>query len=88
VLWGGCRTPQGETFEPLISRRARGPFPWLRRTPSKCLLSRSLRREREGKGRKEIFQNSVAHLFRGGHHDGGETAPARLPEETCVLQEN
>jgi hypothetical protein len=24
VLWGGCRTPQGATFEPLISRRARG----------------------------------------------------------------
>jgi hypothetical protein len=31
VLWGGCRTPQGATFEPLISRRARGPFPSLRR---------------------------------------------------------
>jgi hypothetical protein len=31
VLWGGCRTPPGATFEPLISRRARGPFPSLRR---------------------------------------------------------
>jgi hypothetical protein len=31
VLWGGCRTPQGATFEPLISRRARGPFPSPRR---------------------------------------------------------
>jgi hypothetical protein len=31
VLWGGCRTPEGATFEPLISRRARGPFPSLRR---------------------------------------------------------
>jgi hypothetical protein len=39
--------PQGATFEPLISRRARGPFPLLRRTLSKYLLSRSLRRERE-----------------------------------------
>jgi hypothetical protein len=57
VLWGGCRTPQGATFEPLISRRARGSFPLLRRTLSKYLLSRSLRRERDrkGKGRKEIF---------------------------------
>jgi hypothetical protein len=25
VPWGGCWTPQGATFEPLISRRARGP---------------------------------------------------------------
>jgi hypothetical protein len=41
--------PQGATFEPLISRRARGPFPLLRRTLSKYLLSRSLRRERERK---------------------------------------
>jgi hypothetical protein len=31
VLWGGCRTPQGATFKPLISRRARGQFPSLRR---------------------------------------------------------
>jgi hypothetical protein len=31
VLWGGCRTPEGATFEPLISRVARGPFPSLRR---------------------------------------------------------
>jgi hypothetical protein len=31
VLWGGCRTPEGATFEPLISRRARGPFPSLGR---------------------------------------------------------
>jgi hypothetical protein len=53
VLWGGCRTPQGATFKPLISRRARGPFPLLRRTLSKYLLSRSLRREREGGGRKK-----------------------------------
>jgi hypothetical protein len=63
VLWGGCQTPQGATFEPLISRRARGPFPLPRRTLSKYRLSRSLRREREGKGRKDINQNSEAHLF-------------------------
>jgi hypothetical protein len=31
VLWGGCRTWQGVTLKPLISRRARGPFPSLRR---------------------------------------------------------
>jgi hypothetical protein len=31
VLWGGCRTPEGATFEPQISRRAQGPFPSLRR---------------------------------------------------------
>jgi hypothetical protein len=59
VLWGGCRTPQGATFEPLISRRARGPFPLLRRILSKNLLSRSLQRERErererGEWKKDI----------------------------------
>jgi hypothetical protein len=31
VLWGGCQTPEGATFEPLISRRAWGPFPSLGR---------------------------------------------------------
>jgi hypothetical protein len=31
VLWGGCRTLEGATFKPLISRRARGPFPSLGR---------------------------------------------------------
>jgi hypothetical protein len=65
VLWGGCRTPQGATFEPLISRRARGPFPSLRRILSKYPLFQSLwqEREREGKGKKDINLNSVAHLF-------------------------
>jgi hypothetical protein len=31
VLWGGGRTLEDATFEPLISRRAQGPFPSLRR---------------------------------------------------------
>ena len=51
-----CRcgvTPQGATFEPLISRRARGPFLLLRRAPSKCPFSRSLRRERKIEERKK-----------------------------------
>jgi hypothetical protein len=59
VLWGGRQTPKGATFESLISRRARGPFPLLRRTPSKCLLSRSLWRERErerGKEERRYFE--------------------------------
>jgi hypothetical protein len=53
VLWGGRRTPQGATFEPLISRRARGLFPSLRRTPSKYPVSRSLRRDRKRKEKKK-----------------------------------
>jgi hypothetical protein len=53
VLWGGRQTPRGATFEPLISRRARGPFPSLRRIPSKCPVSRSLWRERRRKERKK-----------------------------------
>jgi hypothetical protein len=53
VLWGGCRTPQGATFKTLISRRARGPFPSLRRILSKYPLSRSLWQEREREKRKK-----------------------------------
>jgi hypothetical protein len=57
VLWGGCRTPQDATFEPLMSRRARGPFPSLRRILSKYPLSWSLWQERERereKGKQDI----------------------------------
>jgi hypothetical protein len=51
VLWGGCRTLEGATFEPLISRRARGTFPSLgrvlfRNTP---FLGPCGKRERERK---------------------------------------
>jgi hypothetical protein len=63
VLWGGCRTPEGATFEPLISRRARGPFPSLGR----ILFGIShfpvpVARERERK-EKDMNLNNVAHLF-------------------------
>jgi hypothetical protein len=64
VLWGGRRTPGGATFEPLISWRARGPFPSLRR-----ILFRSIpflgpygKRER-GEKKKDMNLNNVAHLF-------------------------
>jgi hypothetical protein len=65
VLWGGCRTPEGETFEPLISRRSRGPFPLLRRilfgiSPFPVPVARE--REREEK-EKDMNLNNVAHLF-------------------------
>jgi hypothetical protein len=64
VLWGGCRTPQGVTFEPLISRRARGPLPSLRRILLKYppFLDPCGKRERE-KRKKDINLNNVAHLF-------------------------
>jgi hypothetical protein len=64
VLWGGCRTPEGATFEPLISRRDRGPFP----SPRRILFAMSpfpvpVARERERKKEKDINLNNVAHLF-------------------------
>jgi hypothetical protein len=66
VLWGGCQTPQGATFEPLISRRARGPFPSLRRILFQNILfpdpCGKREREREEK-KKDIYLNNVAHLF-------------------------
>jgi hypothetical protein len=65
VLWGGCQTPEGATFEPLISRRAQGPFPSLRRilfgiSPFPVPMARERERERE---EKDINLNNVAHLF-------------------------
>jgi hypothetical protein len=33
VLWGGYWTPQGAAFEPLISRRARGPVSFVGKDP-------------------------------------------------------
>jgi hypothetical protein len=33
VLWGGCWTPQGVAFEPLISRRAWGPVSFTEKDP-------------------------------------------------------
>jgi hypothetical protein len=66
VLWGDCRTPPGATFEPLISRRARDPFPSLRR-----ILFRNIpfpdpygKRERvREENEKYMNLNNVAHLF-------------------------
>jgi hypothetical protein len=62
VLWGGCRTPEGVTFKPLISRRARGPFPSPRRilfTVSPFPVPVAREREREEK-EKDINLNNVA----------------------------
>jgi hypothetical protein len=63
VLRGGCWTPEGATFEPLISRRDRGPFPSLGRilfgiSP----LPVPVAREGEEK-EKDMNLNNVAHLF-------------------------
>jgi hypothetical protein len=65
VLWGSCRTPKGATFEPLISRRAQGPFPSPRRilfgiSSFPVLVARE--REREEK-EKDMNLNNVVHLF-------------------------
>jgi hypothetical protein len=60
VLWGGCRTPEGATFEP---RRARGPFPSSRRILFEISpFPVPVAREREEK-EKDINLNNVAHLF-------------------------
>jgi hypothetical protein len=84
VLWGGCRTPQGATFEPLISRRARGPFPSLRR-----ILFRNIpfpdpygKRERE---EKDMNLNNVAHLFDAVIMTEVKRRPLRLPEVSLAL---
>jgi hypothetical protein len=63
VFWGGCRTPRGATFEPLISRRARGPFPSLRRILFEISpFPVPVAREREEK-EKDTNLNNVVHLF-------------------------
>jgi hypothetical protein len=69
VLWGGCRTPKGATFEPLISRRAQGPFPSLGRilfgiSPFLVPVAREREREREREEKEKYMNlNKVAHLF-------------------------
>jgi hypothetical protein len=85
VLWGGCRTPQGTTFEPLISRRARDPLPSLRRILSKYppFLDPCGKRERERK--KDINLNNVAHLFEAVIMTETERRPLRLPEVSRAL---
>jgi hypothetical protein len=63
VLWGGCRTPEGATFEPMISRRARGPFPSLGRILFRISpFPIPVAREREEK-ENDMNLNNVAHLF-------------------------
>jgi hypothetical protein len=63
VVWGGCWTPQGATFDPLISRRARGPFPSRRRILFEISpFSVPVARERE-ETEKDTNLNNVAHLF-------------------------
>jgi hypothetical protein len=85
VLWGGCRTPEGVTFEPLISRRARGPFPSLGRIPFRNIpLSRSLWQEREGK-KKDMNLNKVAHLFDTVIMTETKWRPLLLPEVSLAL---
>jgi hypothetical protein len=85
VLWGGCRTPQGATFEPLISRRARGLFPSLRRILSKYpFFDPCGKRERE-KRKKDINLNNVAHLFEAVIMTEAKRRPLRLPEVSRAL---
>jgi hypothetical protein len=66
VLWGGYRNPsEGPAFEPLISRRARGPLPSPRRilsttSPFPVPVAREIEREEEG---KDMNLNKVAYIF-------------------------
>jgi hypothetical protein len=68
---------EGPAFEPLISRRARGPLPSQGRIPfgvSPFLVP--VARERKGEEEKDTKLNDVAHLFRRGHCGGSEASPA------------
>jgi hypothetical protein len=87
VLWGGCRAPQGATFEPLISRRARGPLPSLRRILSEYpLFSILVAREREREEKeKDINLNNVAHLFDAVIMTKMKRRPLHLPEVPLAL---
>jgi hypothetical protein len=85
VLWGGCRTLEGATFEPLIGRRAWGPFPSLRRilfTISPFPVPVARERERE---EMDTNLNNVAHLFDAVIMTEVKRRPLRLPEVLLVL---
>jgi hypothetical protein len=57
---GGCRTPEGATFKPLISRRARGPYPSLGRILFRNTPFPGPYGKRE---RVDMNLNKAAHLF-------------------------
>jgi hypothetical protein len=63
VLWGGCRTPEGATFEALISKRARGLFPSLGRILFRNIPFPGPCGKRERGKKKDMNLNKVAHLF-------------------------
>jgi hypothetical protein len=57
VLWGGRRTPQGATFESLISRRARGPFVFAKGSFEMSPFPIPTEREKErGKEERRYFE--------------------------------
>jgi hypothetical protein len=64
VLWGGCWTLQGATFESLIGRRARGPASFTEKDPFRNIpfLGPCGKRERE-EMEKDMNLKIVAHLF-------------------------
>jgi hypothetical protein len=85
VFCGGYRTPEGATFKPLISRRARGPCPSLGRilfgiSPFPVPVAR----EREEK-EKDMNLNNVAHLFDAAIMTEVKRRPLRLPEVSLAL---
>jgi hypothetical protein len=64
VLWGGCWTPQGTTFEPLISRRDRGPAFFAEKDPFHNIPFPGPCGKRErGETEKDMNLNNAAHLF-------------------------
>jgi hypothetical protein len=64
VLWGGCWTPQGATFEPLISRRARGPVSFAEKDPFRNIpFPGPCGKIERGEMEKDMNLNNVAHLF-------------------------
>ena len=55
---------EGPAFEHLISRRARGPLPLLRRIPFEISpFPVPVNKREKGEEEKDVNLNSVAHLF-------------------------
>jgi hypothetical protein len=86
VLWGGCWTPQGAAFEPLIARRARGLVSFVGKDPFRNIPFPGPCGKREsGEMEKDMNLNNVAHLFDAVIMTEVKLRPLRLPKVSLAL---
>jgi hypothetical protein len=80
---------EGLAFEPLISRRARGPLPSQRRIPfGVSPFPVPVARDRKGKRKRDMNLNDVAYLFDAVIMVEVKCRLLRLPKVSPVLPQS